>query len=73
MGILNRRTFLQLAGASCLASTTGILKAAVPSKSETSSHAPLLGTVAKVKAGSTAEETIKRVHDLGLPTWQIFF
>lgn len=37
------------------------------------SRVPLLGTVAKVKPGDTADATIKRVHDLGLPTCQIFF
>ena len=73
MGILTRRTFVQLAGASCLGSTTGSLEAMAQTKLNIPLHAPLLGTVAKVKPGGTADATIKRVHDLGLPTCQIFF
>jgi L-ribulose-5-phosphate 3-epimerase len=73
MGILNRRTFVQLAGARCLAGTTGSLEAMDQPKSATPLHAPLLGTVARVNPGGTADATVKRVHDLGLPTCQMFF
>jgi L-ribulose-5-phosphate 3-epimerase len=73
MGILTRRTFVQLAGASCLASAKGSLEAMNRPKSNVPLHAPLLGTVAKVKPDGTADATIKRVRDLGLPTCQIFF
>jgi L-ribulose-5-phosphate 3-epimerase len=44
-----------------------------PQKPTAPLRAPLLGTVAKVNPGGTADATIKRVHDLGLPTCQIFF
>jgi len=73
MGIFTRRTFVQLASASCLVSTTGSLEVTAQPKSNIPLHAPHLGTVAKVKPGGTADATLKRVHDLGLPTCQIFF
>ena len=73
MGILNRRNFVQLAGASYLSSTTRSLEAMARQKPEIPLRVPRLGTVANVKRGGTADATIKRVHDLGLPTCQIFF
>jgi L-ribulose-5-phosphate 3-epimerase len=74
MGVLNRRSFVQLASATCLASTVHSTEAHPrPSVPLPPAHAPRLGTVAKVKPGGTADATIKRVHDLGLPTCQIFF
>jgi L-ribulose-5-phosphate 3-epimerase len=74
MGVLNRRSFVQLASATCLASTVHSSEAQpLQSVSLPPAHAPRLGTVAKVKPGGTADATIKRVHDLGLPTCQIFF
>ena len=74
MQILNRRHFVQLAGASCFAgpfcsADTQNLPVAAASKIS----APRLGTVARVQTGGTAQATVKRVHDLGLPTCQIFF
>jgi L-ribulose-5-phosphate 3-epimerase len=70
MKTLNRRSFMQLAGATYLAGTVPSTNA----QSRTSRiSAPLLGTVAKVMPGTTAEATIQSVHDLGLPTCQIFF
>jgi L-ribulose-5-phosphate 3-epimerase len=74
MGVLNRRTFVQLASATCLVTTIRSSEAQQrQSASLPPANAPRLGTVAKVKPGGTADSTIKRVHDLGLPTCQIFF
>lgn len=70
MGFLNRRNFIQLAGTS-LASTTFPLKAE-PSQAQSSAN-PRLGLVVKVAKGGTPEDTIRHVHDLGIPTCQIFF
>jgi sugar phosphate isomerase/epimerase len=73
MGVLDRRSFVQLASAILLARTVRISQAqqhAVPS------HVPLalrLGTIANVKSDKAVDVTIKRVHDLGLSTCQIFF
>jgi sugar phosphate isomerase/epimerase len=69
MGLLDRRSFMQLAGAS-LASTA--FSPAQPSQVPDSAI-PRLGLVVQVKRGETSEETIKHVHDLGIPTCQIFF
>jgi L-ribulose-5-phosphate 3-epimerase len=73
MGFVNRRSFVQLAGATCLAS--GIVSA--ESRRENSfggsSAIPRLGVVVKIDAGGSSEATIKHVHDLGLPTCQIFY
>ncbi|MBS1800710.1 MAG: TIM barrel protein [Acidobacteria bacterium] len=67
MAIVDRRLFLQLAG-------TALARTALPSAAlPTSSGIPRLGLVVKVGKGGTPEETIKRVHDLGIPTCQIFF
>jgi sugar phosphate isomerase/epimerase len=70
MSFLDRRDFIQLAGAS-LAAT------AVPSSAQQNSapasEIPRLGLVVKVSKGGTPEETIKHVHDLGIPTCQVFF
>ena len=72
MGILNRRSFVQLAGAAVAA--TGLPAIAQQSsKGSTESAVPRLGLVVKVKKGGAAEETIKHVHDLGIPTCQIFY
>jgi L-ribulose-5-phosphate 3-epimerase len=73
MGHLNRRNFVQLAGAACFAGAAYAAPASAQSKPGSAVAAPRLGTVAKVLAGGTAEATIKRVHDLGFPTCQIFF
>jgi len=70
MGVLNRRSFMQLAGTACLA---GTVPSSVARAAQSPVRVPRLGTVAKVKPGGTADATIKRVHDLGLPTCQIFF
>jgi sugar phosphate isomerase/epimerase len=68
MGFLNRRSFIQLAATSL---------AALPLKAEVGSARdsviPRLGLVVKVAKGGTPEDTIKHVHDLGIPTCQIFF
>jgi L-ribulose-5-phosphate 3-epimerase len=66
MTALNRRDFIQL-------SATAMAGILIPAQAQASSSKPRLGTVVKVKAGGTAEETIKHVHDLGLPTCQIFY
>src|SRR5260370_39516127 len=73
MGILNRRKFLELAGAAAYAGVAQQLPSAAHQESHSTLHVPRLGTLAKVGVGGTADATIKRVHDLGLPTCQIFF
>lgn len=70
MGFLDRRSFIQLAGASL--SSTAFSSSAQPSRVPDSAI-PRLGLVVQVKKGGTSEETIKHVHDLGFPTCQIFF
>jgi L-ribulose-5-phosphate 3-epimerase len=72
MGILNRRSFVQLAGVTCIASIGARFEALSQPRAHTPGL-PRLGTVAKVKPGGTADATIRRVRDLGLPTCQIFF
>jgi sugar phosphate isomerase/epimerase len=66
MGFLDRRSFIQLAGAS-------MASAAFPLTAQPNPEIPRLGLVVKVSKRGTAEETIKHVHDLGIPTCQIFF
>lgn len=73
MGALNRRTFMQRAVATCVAGTVRSPAAQPAQTSNPPLQAPRLGMVAKVGAEGTAEATIKRVHDLGLPTCQILF
>jgi L-ribulose-5-phosphate 3-epimerase len=73
LGISDRRSFLKSAGAACLASTMAPSYSLAQSPMKTPPHAPRLGTVSKVGATGSAEATIKHVHDLGLPTCQIFF
>ena len=67
---LNRRRFLQLA-------TTGLAGTAVPMKAEpVQSHSaglPRLGLVVKVAKDGASEDTIRHVHELGIPTCQIYF
>lgn len=70
MGFLNRRSFIQIAGAS-LASVALSLEAEPGSARD--SVIPRLGLVVKVAKGGTPEDTIKHLHDLGIPTCQIFF
>ena len=69
MGVLNRRSFVQAAGAACLANVLHF------SDAEDRHNGPLprLGVVAKVGPGETADVTIKRVHELGFSSCQIFF
>jgi len=73
MGTLNRRGFVQLAGTACFAVAADPSRATPQHSAGSSLRAPRLGTVAKVMPGGSANATIKRVHDLGLPTCQIFF
>ena len=69
---LTRRSFVHLAGASSLAGAFRPLEASAQS-SPRAPRTPRLGMVAKVRAGRTVEEVIKRVHDLGLPSCQLFY
>jgi L-ribulose-5-phosphate 3-epimerase len=73
MGTLNRRSFVQLAGTACFAVAADPAQAIPQHGAGSSLRAPRLGTVAKVMPGGSADATIKRVHDLGLPTCQVFF
>ena len=69
---LNRRSFVRLAASTYLGSS--LISSQGQSSHIVSPHRiPRLGTVAKVGPGETADGTIKHVHDLGLPTCQIFF
>jgi L-ribulose-5-phosphate 3-epimerase len=68
---LNRRKFVKFAGASCISSVFRI--AGASQREHDVVHLPRLGVVAKVGADGTADAAIKRVHDLGIPTCQIFF
>jgi L-ribulose-5-phosphate 3-epimerase len=72
MGLSNRRSFMQFAGAA-LASTALPMVSQIQTGKARSSTVPRLGTVVKVKAGGSSEEVVKHVHDLGFPTCQIFF
>ncbi len=66
--------FVQLFGATGFARSVRSTKAQPPSLAPLADmHAPRLGTVAKVQPGGSAQAAVKRVHDLGLPTCQIFF
>jgi L-ribulose-5-phosphate 3-epimerase len=73
MGTSNRRTFIQGAASSWLASTMFSAQVLAQPSSTPSSARPRLGVVAKVDASGSADATIKHVHDLGLSTCQIFF
>lgn len=73
MGILDRRSFVQLAGTACFAAAADPSQAMAQYGAGSTVRAPRLGTVAKVMPGGSADATIKRVHDLGIPTCQIFF
>ena len=73
MKLLNRRHFIQLGGAACL--SRAILPASAQSSAAPiSSSLPIrLGAVVWIGEGQTAEDAVKRIHDLGLPTCQIGF
>jgi len=67
MATVDRRRFLQLAGITLAGSAVSSTALAADSTK------PLLGLVVKVSKDGTPEQTIKHVHDLGIPTCQIFF
>lgn len=67
---LNRRGFVQLASAALAGS--GLPGVAEPS-TRSGPEVPKLGLVVSVRKGGSAEATIQHVHDLGIPTCQIFF
>lgn len=73
MGFVNRRSFLQLAGSTCLAGTMAAGEALPGTANDNRATAPPLGLVVKVDARGSAEATIRHVHELGLPTCQIFY
>src|SRR5271156_4398760 len=73
MGISNRCSFLQRAAAAWLTSVIGSTETLAQPPAMPSLHGPRLGMVAKVGAAGSADATVKHVHDLGLPTCQIFF
>ncbi len=70
---MNRRSFVQLAGSTCLAGNLFPLAAQISHGSSTKRAVPRLGVVTKVGPGDTSDSTIKHVHDLGFPTCQIFY
>ena len=71
---LNRRSFVQLAGAACISNAMRPEGAqSSPGVRGPSAFPIRLGTVVWIGAGQTAEDGIKGVHDLGLPTCQIGF
>jgi len=67
-----RRTFVQLAGAGCVAGAVRPFEASAQAVIP-ASRGPHIGMVAKVHAGAPVEAVIKRVHDLGLPSCQLFY
>jgi L-ribulose-5-phosphate 3-epimerase len=73
MNIFHRRRFMQLASAAYLSPSFGGTRLCTMFDPFASSRIPRLGTVTKVYPGTTIDAAIKRVHDLGLPTCQIFF
>lgn len=66
---LNRRTFVQMAGAACLGGSLSSHAAQASAKRS----GPRLGVVAKVIAGATSDSTIRHVRDLGFPTCQMYY
>jgi L-ribulose-5-phosphate 3-epimerase len=71
---LNRRSFVQLAGAACISNAMRPAAAqSSPGVRVPGAFPVRLGTVVWIGAGQTAEDGIKGVHDLGLPTCQIGF
>jgi L-ribulose-5-phosphate 3-epimerase len=73
MGIVNRRTFVQLAGATYLAGGISSAEPETRVHSAATSAVPRLGVVTKVGLGESSDATIKHVHGLGFPTCQIFY
>jgi L-ribulose-5-phosphate 3-epimerase len=75
MEIFNRRSFVQLAGAAIATAVLPVV--AQPNSARlhgaSKSVIPRLGLVVKVMKGGTSEAAIKHVHDLGIPTCQIFY
>jgi L-ribulose-5-phosphate 3-epimerase len=68
---LNRRSFVQWAGAACLSQA---IKPLAAQSSPALPRSPWrLGTVVWVGEGQNVDDAIKNVHDLGLPTCQIGF
>jgi sugar phosphate isomerase/epimerase len=73
MTCFSRRSFVQLASAMCIANLHRRGFAEAESMSISSSSPIPLGRVVSVRAGQTADEAVKGVADLGLPTCQIRF
>jgi sugar phosphate isomerase/epimerase len=71
---INRRNFVQLAGAACISNAIQPAFAQSSPTASASSSSPIrLGVVIWIKEGQTPDEAVKSVHDLGLPTCQIGF
>jgi L-ribulose-5-phosphate 3-epimerase len=74
MGILNRRSFVQAAGVTCLANALHFSEAEDQHNALLpAAHMPRLGVVAKVGPDETVDAAIKRVYQLGFSSCQIFF
>jgi L-ribulose-5-phosphate 3-epimerase len=74
MRTLDRRNFLQIAGAAGIAHAVRSSQAeGRPGEGSLPDQTLRLGTVTRVAGGGTSDAAVKRVHDLGLPTCQIFF
>ncbi|MHB1023960.1 MAG: sugar phosphate isomerase/epimerase family protein, partial [Acidobacteriaceae bacterium] len=72
--MLNRRNFMQMAGATCISSTVRpALGLADNLSAQANSPRPLLGAVIWIHEGESIDESVKLIHDLGLPTCQIGF
>ncbi len=74
MPFLSRRNFVQLASAACISNLNRPMFPQATSNRHASDAVPIrLGAVVSVRAGQTAEEAVKGIADLGLPTCQIGF
>jgi sugar phosphate isomerase/epimerase len=70
---LNRRTFVEAAGAACIANAIRPVLTQFPTTDSTAASALRLGVVLWVGKGQSIESAIQGVHALGLPTCQIGF
>jgi len=71
MGIIDRRGFVQFATAACF--SQALQAKGVVTGGNAPLRTPPLGVFIKVNSEVTVNTAIQRVHDLGLPTCQIYF
>ena len=74
MKLLDRRSFVQLAGAACISSSVPHALAQSPPRVAVSGATPMrLGVHLWISVGESIDGAVKSVHDMGLPTCQIGF